>query len=92
LLTRLWNSISPFGIAHDGTASSKKNELKPHLSKYWKIPPEGSAAFVAAMEDVLEVYHLAYDPDYPVVCMDESCQLFRKRNNLHYPASRIMQH
>jgi hypothetical protein len=22
------------------------------------------------MEDVLEVYH--YDPDYPVVCMDES--------------------
>jgi hypothetical protein len=50
----------------------KKNELKPHLSKYWKIPPEGSAAFAAAME--LEVYHLAYDPDYPVVCMDESCE------------------
>ena len=24
------------------------------------------------MEDVLEVYHLPYDPDYPVVCMDES--------------------
>lgn len=24
------------------------------------------------MEDVLEVYHLAYDPAYPVVCMDES--------------------
>ncbi|MGV8048737.1 MAG: IS630 family transposase [Anaerolineaceae bacterium] len=50
----------------------KKNELKPHLSKYWKIPPEGSAAFVAAMEDLLEVYHIPYDPDYPVVCMDES--------------------
>jgi len=28
--------------------------------------------FVAAMEDVLEVYHLPYDPAYPVVCMDES--------------------
>jgi len=26
------------------------------------------------MEDVLEVYHLAHDPDYPVVCMDESCK------------------
>jgi hypothetical protein len=26
------------------------------------------------MEDVLEVYHLAYDPDYPVVCMGESCK------------------
>jgi transposase len=26
------------------------------------------------MEDVLEVYHMPYDPDYPVVCMDESCK------------------
>ncbi len=26
------------------------------------------------MEDVLEIYHLPYDPDYPVVCMDESCK------------------
>lgn len=25
------------------------------------------------MEDVLYVYHLPYDSDYPVVCMDESC-------------------
>ena len=24
------------------------------------------------MEDVLEVYKQPYDPDYPVVCMDES--------------------
>lgn len=24
------------------------------------------------MEDVLEVYHLPYDPCYPVICMDES--------------------
>jgi hypothetical protein len=34
--------------------------------------PEGpSAEFVAAMEDVLEVYHRPYDPQQPVVCMDE---------------------
>ena len=59
-------------FAHDNPAGFKKNELKPHLSKYWKIPPKESAAFVANMEDVLEVYHLPYDPDYPVVCMDES--------------------
>lgn len=26
------------------------------------------------MEDVLEVYHLPYDSNYPVVCMDESCK------------------
>jgi hypothetical protein len=35
--------------------------------------PEGpSAEYVAAMEDVLEVYHRPYDPQRPVVCMDES--------------------
>jgi len=50
----------------------KKNELKPHLSKYWKIPPDGNASFVAAMEDILEVYARPYDPDFPVLCMDES--------------------
>jgi hypothetical protein len=42
------------------------------LSKYWKIPPDGDATFVAAMEDVLNVYRLPYDPRFPVVCMDES--------------------
>ena len=26
------------------------------------------------MEDVLEIYHMPYDPSYPVVCMDESCK------------------
>jgi hypothetical protein len=31
--------------------------LKPHLKKQFVIPPEANAAFVAAMEDVLEVYH-----------------------------------
>jgi len=34
--------------------------------------PEGpSAEFVAAMEDVLEVYQRPYDAQRPVVCMDE---------------------
>lgn len=42
------------------------------MSRYWKIPPEGSAQFVAAMEQVLDAYELPYDPDYPLVCMDES--------------------
>ncbi|MDI6797037.1 MAG: IS630 family transposase [Desulfatibacillaceae bacterium] len=52
----------------------KKNELKPHLRKYWKIPPKENAAFVANMEDVLAVYQRPYDADIPVVCMDESCK------------------
>ena len=50
----------------------KKNELKPHLSKYWKIPPDCNAEFVAKMEDVLATYALRYNTEYPVVCMDES--------------------
>lgn len=35
------------------------------------IPPEEDADFVAAMEDVLLVYQRPYDPQFPVVCMDE---------------------
>ena len=36
------------------------------------IPPEANAAFVAAMEDVIEVYHRPHDPDRPLVCVDET--------------------
>jgi len=39
--------------------------------EYWVIPPEADAEFVAGMEDVLETYEKPYDPDCPVVCMDE---------------------
>ena len=42
------------------------------MSKYWKIPPDQNASFVAAMEDILEVYARPYDREFPVVCMDES--------------------
>lgn len=33
--------------------------------------PTVSAEFVAAMEDVLDLYAEAYDPQYPTVCLDE---------------------
>ena len=36
------------------------------------IPPDANAAFVAGMEDVLEVYQRPHDPEYPVVCLDET--------------------
>jgi hypothetical protein len=39
-------------------------------SEYWVIPPEQDAEFVACMEDVLETYAKAYDPQHPVRCMD----------------------
>jgi len=46
--------------------------LKPHLKEQWCIPPEANAEFVAAMEDVLEVYHRPYDEKRPLVCLDET--------------------
>lgn len=36
------------------------------------IPPKADAEFVAAMEDVLEVYHRPYDAGRPMVCLDEA--------------------
>lgn len=36
------------------------------------IPPDANAGFVAAMEDVLEVYQRPRDADRPVVCLDET--------------------
>jgi len=36
--------------------SGIKKALKPHLSERWVIPPDANAGFVAAMEDVLDVY------------------------------------
>lgn len=44
------------------------------------IPPEKSAEFVSNMEDVLEIYHRPYDPNCPVICMDEQpIQLVKDR-------------
>ncbi|HMH70887.1 MAG TPA: IS630 family transposase [Bradyrhizobium sp.] len=50
----------------------KKTFLKPHLKQQWVIAPDASAAFVANMEDVLEVYQRPRDPERPVVCLDET--------------------
>lgn len=37
----------------------------------WCIPPKQNAEFVARMEDVLEVYAREFNPEIPVICMDE---------------------
>ena len=63
------------GVGDDGAADAKKNQLQPHRKKYWRIPPRGSAAFVACMEDVLEVYARPYDPRRPVVLDETNKQL-----------------
>ena len=35
------------------------------------IPPEQDAEFVACLEEVLETYRKAYDPQHPMLCLDE---------------------
>jgi len=70
---------------HDRT-DAKKNTLKPHLKRQWVIPPDANSAFVAAMEDVLEVYHRPHDPDYPVVCLDETSKQLIRETRVPIPA------
>ena len=55
------------------------------MKKYWCIPPKQNAAFVAAMEDVLEVYHRPYDPDRPQVCLDETSKQLVAESRLSVP-------
>src|SRR5262245_380185 len=68
---------------------AKKNDIKPHLKEYWVIPPKANAAFVAAMEDVLEVYTRPHDPAQPLVCLDET-SLCRARHRDVYADHRTM--
>ena len=55
-----------------GAPDAQKNELKPWQKRCWCLPGPPSGEFVCAMEDVLEVYKLPYDPEIPVVCLDEA--------------------
>jgi hypothetical protein len=50
------------------------------------IPPKENADFVAAMEDVLEVYRRPYDPQRPVVCLDEQSKQLVKETRDAIPA------
>ena len=53
----------------------------------WVIPPEHSGEFVAHMEDVLDVYQMPYDPQVPMVCMDEQPVQLIKETRQPLPAA-----
>jgi len=55
------------------------------LKKQWCIPPKANAAFVCAMEDILEVYRRPYDPESPLVCMDETTKQLIKETRRAVP-------
>lgn len=56
--------------------------------QYWVIPPEANAEFVAHMEDVLDVYSRPYDPNVPVLCMDEQPVQLVEEVKVPIPATR----
>ncbi|NET34067.1 MAG: hypothetical protein F6K19_18935 [Cyanothece sp. SIO1E1] len=58
--------------------------------EYWVIPPAANAEFVAHMEAVLDIYAKPYDPDYPVICMDE--QPVQLRQETRTPIAATTQH
>ena len=63
---RLLRAYLPYGVGWD----TQKDELKPHLKRTWCIGKLDSR-FLARMEQLLWLYALPYDPDYPVLCFDE---------------------
>ena len=38
-----------------------KNEIKPWQKKEWCIPATQNAAFICAMEDIIDIYKLSHD-------------------------------
>ena len=56
--------------------------------EYWVIPPEQDAEFVACMEEVLETYAQAYDPQQPVLCMDEQPVQLLKETRVPIPPTK----
>ena len=60
-------------ISHETIRQTlQKSEIKPWLKESWCIPPHANAEFVWRMEDVLDVYERPYDPNRPMVGMDET--------------------
>ncbi len=49
------------------------------------IPPKANAAFVAQMEEILDLYQRPYDPKRPVVCMDERPMQLLKETRVPLP-------
>jgi hypothetical protein len=52
------------------------------------IPPTANAAFVAAMEEVLEVHTRPRDPDRPLVCLDETSKQLIRETRVPVPMKR----
>ena len=76
-LRLLENKVVELGIVERASDSTigrtlKKTCSSPIVGSAGSSRPRPTAAFVAAMEDVLAVYTRRHDPDRPLVCLDET--------------------
>lgn len=55
--------------------------------QYWVIPPDADSEFVACMEEVLDTYEEPYNPQRPVICMDEQPVQLHKETRTPIPAT-----
>ena len=51
------------------------------------IAPKANAEFVAAMEEVLEVYARVPDPSRPLICLDECSKQLTREVRVPQPAA-----
>jgi hypothetical protein len=90
LCCKFWSvsAVRRVALAWGGPSTARGSHGKagiPWHEKTCCIPPTADAAFVARIEDVLEVYQLPYDPQRPVVCMDELCQQLIAGTRIAWP-------
>jgi hypothetical protein len=62
--------------------------MTKRMIAYWGMPPEQDAECVAGMAEVLETYTAAYDPQHPVLGMDEPPIPLRKETRVPIAATK----
>jgi hypothetical protein len=70
-----------------GPDHAQQNDLNPWRQQHWVIPPQAHAALVWAMAAVLAVYTRPYDPQRPVVCLDEASKQLVADTRVPIPAA-----
>jgi len=86
-LTLLETAVVQLNIVDRASDNTIGRTLKKTLSSLTsRSNGEANAAFVASMEDVLEVYQRPHDPDRPVVCLDETTKQLIKETRVPVPA------
>ena len=68
--------------------SDRRSQKLPQaaLTHVGGIPPEHHADFVATMEEILEVYQRPYEPQHPLVNMDEKPMQLMQETRTPWPA------